>query len=145
VDKGRRDEARVRLDAYVSVSTGLWRIGLPGDDPKVPMVPDDALREFEEWDLRERDPGTRPTEGDVRVRGGSPAEVRIEAGCAPVPGGEGWLTGGPFSVVVLDGAGGGRGREIFKEVGSATLYRDAACAVEGPRVRVMGWVVSGQG
>ena len=42
-----RDQVIGLLNAHVSVSTGLWRIPLPGDRPEQPLVPGDTSREFE--------------------------------------------------------------------------------------------------
>ena len=52
------------------------------------------------------------------------------------------MSGGPYRIVVLDGTGGGRGREAFMEIGTATLHPDGACAGAGEPVRVMAWTVA---
>lgn len=141
VDRSRRDRAERLLGAYVSVTTGFWRIPLPGDDPRVPITPGDEAREFEEVDLALRDPETTPAEGDVRVSLGRPGAVEVALACAPVLGGGGWVTAEPFVVVRLDGDEGVGGREYFGEVGRGRRHDGPACDQVGTPVRILSWAM----
>ena len=75
VDHEFRGRVNVMLAAHISVSSGLWRIPLLGDDLGVPIPADDALREFEEVDIGAWDPGMDPVEGDFRIGRGRRARV----------------------------------------------------------------------
>lgn len=141
VGRGQRDRAARLLAAYLSVSTGLWRIHLPGDDTRVPVLEGDEEREFTETDLSAWDPDRPPAEGDVRILGGRPETVTVEVGCSPVLGGGGWVSAADFSVQRLDGAAGHAAMETFGLVarGRRSPHRD--CAEEGSEVRILSWSV----
>ncbi|GMV06028.1 MAG: hypothetical protein AMXMBFR53_23050 [Gemmatimonadota bacterium] len=139
VDRSRRDRAERLLGAYVSVTTGFWRIPLMGDDPRVPITPGDEAREFEEVDLALWDPEARPSEGDVRAFPGTPTSVEISLACVPLAGGGGWVSGETFGVERLVAGEGDGGREYFGPVGAGRLQADAACAGAGTPVRILSW------
>lgn len=134
-----RERAERRLAAYVSVTTGLWRIPLPGDDPRVPITPGDPLREYEEVDVEGWDPATLPSEGDARIRAGAPVGVRIDLACEPMVGDQAWLSAGPFRVERRDGPPGDGGREDFTSIGTGSRHVDGACRDAGQPVRVLAW------
>jgi len=139
LDPPYRDWAEHRLAAYVSITTGLWRIPRPDDDPRVPIVPGDELREFEVVDLGLWDPGMTPTEGDVRLRLGSPVPVRIELSCVPLLTGDAWVSAAPVIVQRRDGPAGEGGREDFLGVGTGTRHPDPLCGAAGETVRLLTW------
>ena len=145
LDPAYRDWAEHRLAAYVSVTTGLWRIPRPEDDPKVPIIPGDALREFEVVDLGSWDPRMTPVEGDVRLRLGAPVPIRIEFGCAPLLGHDAWITAPDLVVRRRDGPAGPGGREDFAGVGVGTRHGDRECRTAGDEVRLLTWVSSPAG
>jgi hypothetical protein len=145
LDPAYRDWAEHRLAAYVSVTTGLWRIPRPEDDPRVPITPGDELREFEVVDLALRDPGMTPLEGDVRLRLGAPVPVRIEMSCVPLPGGDAWISSGAITVLRRDGPVDAGGREDFVVVGTGTRHGDAACTTRGDTVRILTWACPPEG
>ncbi|HKJ01681.1 MAG TPA: hypothetical protein VJ997_04480 [Longimicrobiales bacterium] len=139
LDPAYRDWAEHRLAAYVSVTTGLWRIGRPEDDPAVPIIPGDALREFEVVDIRWWDPAILPVEGDARLRLGTPVPVRIELDCVPVMGGETRVSADPVSLRRRDGPAGRGGREDLVAVGVGTRHDDRTCDAAGDAVRLVTW------
>ena len=139
VEHEARDRVYWLLGAHISVSSGLWRIPLPGDDPRVPIVPDDIEREFEEQPMRAWDPAARPSEGDFRIRRGAASRTRIEFACAPLSGGGAWLGAGPLEIARCAAASDGACREDFMDVGTALRYPDRACAEPGRTVRLLTW------
>jgi len=137
-----RDRAALALAAHISVSTGVWRIPLPGDPVRRPIQPGDAAREFEEYPLRSWDPGSAPAEGDARLRLGRLEVVGIELACEAVQGTDEWCRGGPWNVRRCAPGGDQLCREILAEVGTASLWRDGRCA-DGPRqVRCLTWTAA---
>lgn len=144
IGRGQRDRAAHLLAAYLSVSTGLWRIHRPGDDPRVPVVEGDEEREFTETDLAAWDPDRPPAEGDVRILAGRPETITIEVGCSPVLGAGGWISAADFPVQRLDGAAGHDGMETFGLVarGRRASHRD--CTDEGTEVRILSWSVGAE-
>ncbi|HSG47360.1 MAG TPA: hypothetical protein VLA43_06010, partial [Longimicrobiales bacterium] len=141
LDPAYRDWAEHRLAAYVSVTTGLWRIPRPEDDPRVPIIPGDALREFEVVDMGLWDPDMAPLEGDVRLRRGAPVAVRLELSCLPLPPGDAWISAPNLVVQRRDGPAGDGGREDFVAVGTGTRHHGAGCAGAGEPVRLLTWAV----
>ncbi|HSG07946.1 MAG TPA: hypothetical protein VLA36_06300 [Longimicrobiales bacterium] len=139
LDPKYRDWAEHRLAAYVSVTTGLWRIRRPEDDPGVPIVPGDELREFEVVDLGLWDPGMTPVEGDVRLRLGSPIPVLMDLSCARLSAVDAWISAGRTVVQRRDGPAGEGGREDFTELGTGTRHPDPACSTAGRPVRILTW------
>lgn len=140
-----RDWAEHRLAAYVSITTALWRIPRPEDDPRVPITPGDELREFEVVDLGMWDPAMTPMEGDVRLRLGAPVPVRMELSCVPVVTGDAWISAGPLALERRDGPDGEGGREDFVAVGTGARHRDPACTTQGDAVRILTWACPPQG
>lgn len=137
-----RDRAALALAAHISVSTGVWRIPLPGDPVRRPIQPGDAEREFEEAPLRSWDPGSAPAEGDARLRLGRIEVVGIELACEAVQGTDAWCRGGPWNVRRCAPGGDRLCREILAEVGAASLWSDRRCA-DGPRqVRCHTWTAA---
>ena len=141
LDPAYRDWAEHRLAAYVSVTTGLWRIPRPEDDPRVPIIPGDALREFEVVDIGLWDSEMTPSEGDTRLRLGAPVAVRVELSCVPLPPGDAWISAPTLVVQRRDGPTGDGGREDFLEVGTGTRHGGAECGGAGEPVRLLTWAV----
>lgn len=139
VERSSRDRVYWLLDAHISVSSGLWRIPLPGDDPRVPIVPDDRLREFEEQPMRAWDPTAPPAEGDMRILRGVPGRVRLELACAPLAGGGSWIGSDPLDFVRCAGGATDACREDFMDVGRAGRFADRRCAEPTGPVRVLTW------
>lgn len=145
LDPAWRARAHFLLGAYTSVSTGLWRIPLPGDDPRAPIVPGDELREFEATDLAAWDPEREAVPGDIRVRAGAARDVTVELPCRLPASGAWAVRGGPWELTRLDGPAGRGGREAFVAVGSARRHATAACAGPGVEVEVLAWVAATPG
>jgi len=143
VDLAYRDLASLVLDAHISVSTGLWRIRLPGDPPGEPITPGDALREFEEIDIERWDPTMTPAEGDFRILPGRPAPVRVDFACAPVGVTDDWLSAGPWEILRCDGVGEEACREDFGDIGTAVRHPLRGCAEPGDEVRLLSWACRG--
>lgn len=144
VDRASRGLSRWLLDAHISVSTGVWRIPLPGDPPGEPITPGDAMREFEELDIVAWDPAMEPAEGDFRIRRGRPVPVRLSPTCVPIAATDAWHTGGPWDVVrCVAGGLDDACREDFVEVGTGLRHPRRGCAEEGVPVRFLSWVVRG--
>jgi len=145
LDPMYRDWAEHRLAAYVSITTELWRIPRPEDDPRVPITPGDELREFEVVDLGLWDPAMTPMEGDVRLRLGAPLPVRVELSCVPLVTGDAWISADPLALERRDGPDGEGGREDFVAVGTGILHADGACRTKGDAVRILTWACPPQG
>ncbi len=139
VDYDSRGRVNVMLAAHISVSSGLWRIPLLGDDLGVPIPADDALREFEETDIREWDPGLAPVEGDYRISKERPETVTIDFDCTPMSGGEGWFSAGPLDTVRCAASGEEPCLEAFMDVGAATRYSRRYCGDADGDVRIVTW------
>lgn len=153
VDRQYRDQARHALNAYQSVSTGLWRIPRPGDDPRVPIPPDDALREFQVHDMSEWDPEIRAVDGDVRVLFGVRTRIRLQGGCEAVLPADGWVRVPNLEVERAEDPGDptraedpsssdpptGTVRETFRLLDDVPSYQDRACAGPAGTVRLYGW------
>lgn len=139
VDYDYRDRAHFLLDAHISVSTGLWRIRLPGDPEDRFVVPGDTPREFEEIDIAEWDPTMTPADGDFRVVRGTPEPVRIDFRCVAMAGTGDWLTGGPWEVLRCDGVGDVACREDLVEVGVGSRQSVRGCADAGTVARFLTW------
>jgi hypothetical protein len=122
VDLDARQEIAAMLAAHISVSTGLWRIPLPGDDLAIPVEAGDALREFEETHLGQWDPTMTPAVGDFRVRRGEREGVRVDFDCVPMANREGFFSAGPWDIAQCRGRGEALCREDFGEVGTGSLY-----------------------
>lgn len=139
VDRAHRDRASWLLDAHISVSTGLWRIPLPGDSPLTPISPGDERREFEEMDIGAWDPAALPHEGDIRIVLGGRAPVVLAAGCLPIQGTGDWLAVERIEHErCLPGAGDAV-REDFRRLGGGRRYSDRSCTDGGVDVSVLGW------
>jgi hypothetical protein len=139
VDFDYRDQVYWDLAAHISVSTGVWRIPLIGDDPKIPVTPGDELREFEELSMREWDPTARPVEGDIRIMRGRALPTRIDFTCAPLAGGGAWYRAGPWDVLQCNGPNEALCREDLLVVGTGARYADRDCTrLVGP-ARVLTW------
>ena len=159
VDHDHRDRAAWLLGAHISVSTALWRIPLPGDPERQPVVPGDEAREFEELPMRAWDPELAPAVDDVRIVRGRPASRRIELGCVPVvgvaSGADRWVSAAPFVVRVgAPTAPGTRGvgtdaagapatvREDFRIVGRGLRHGRRECDEGGEAVQIVSWSAS---
>jgi hypothetical protein len=133
-----RDPSAWMFDAHISVSTGLWRIPLPGDPPSRPIAPDDHEREFEEVRLRLDELPEEPSIGDVRLVRGGVVERRLRADCT---GDVGVFLEGEWSLA--RGEPGGEDslvREEFRLVGEGTLHREPLCGRAGEATAVAAWV-----
>lgn len=139
VDRAHRDRATWLLDAHISVSTGLWRIPLPGDSPLTPISPGDERREFEEMDMGDWDPATLPDEGDIRIVLGGRMPVVVAAGCLPIQGTGDWLAVDRLEHERCLPGPGDAVREDFLRLGEGRRYGDRSCAVGGVDVSVLGW------
>jgi hypothetical protein len=139
VDRELRDRAALALAAHISVSTGVWRIPLPGDPVRTPIQPGDAAREFDERPLRAWDPRSEPAEGDTRLRLGRIQVVRVTLECEAVSGTDAWCRGGPWDVPRCTPGGERLRREILGELGRARLWTDRRCAASSRAVRCLTW------
>lgn len=144
-ERSLRDRIHRLLGAHISVSTGLWRIPLPGDDPRVPIPPGDEEREYLEMGMERWDSSVGPGSGDVRILRGTPVPVRVAFGCEPVlgAGGGGVVVVPPF--ILRRGRGGETGfenglvREDFGRVARGRRHQDTDCRNDGEPVEVLGW------
>jgi len=139
VDHELRDRAALVLAAHISVSTGVWRIPLPGDPVRTPLQPGDAAREFDEHPLRAWDPRSAPAEGDIRVRLGRIEVTRVVLGCEAVSGTETWCRGGPWDVPRCAPGGERPCREILGALGVARLSNERRCTETTRAVRCLTW------
>ena len=130
------------LAAHISVSSGVWRIPLAGDDLAIPIDAGDELREFEETHIGEWDPTMDPAEGDFRLRRGQRETVRVDFACATMATREGLFSGGPWEIGQCGGAGPELCREDFMEIGTGSRYsrRDiGTCTEPLGAVRYVTW------
>jgi hypothetical protein len=139
VDRESRIAINVLLAAHISVSSGLWRIPLLGDDLRVPIPADDAAREFEETDIREWSPDLGPMEGDFRIRRGRRTPVTVDFDCAPLSGGGGWYSAGPLQISQCLGTGDEPCLEAFMNVGIGTRHPRRYCAESEGEVALVTW------
>ena len=144
VDYESRISVSVLVAAHISVSSGLWRIPLLGDDVRVPIDAGDPEREFQEHDISEWDPDLLPEEGDYRVQMGSPIQTEISLECAPVLPGRGWVSGGPWPVERCHKSELWLCRAVFTPVGRGLKhvfksYR--TCAEKGQQIQFLSWIV----
>ena len=142
IELDSRTQLQVMLAAHISVSTGHWRIPLPGDDLGIPVDAGDALREFEETPIGEWNSNMDPTEGDFRVLYGRRETVRVAFDCMPMAARKGWFSAGPWEIVQCAGPGPELCREDFMEIGTGSRHsrRDIGSCTEpvGP-VRYVTW------
>ena len=137
-----RMEIRGTLAAHISVSTGLWRIPLPGDDLRIAVEAGDELREFEETHIGEWDATLDPTEGDFRIRLGRPESVGVAFHCKPMASREGWYSAGPWEIEQCTEPGQDLCREDFIEIGTGFRYASrpmGACSQPVGTVRYVTW------
>lgn len=139
VDHELRDRAALALAAHISVSTGVWRIPLPGDPVREPIQPGDADREFDVQSLRAWDPRSTPAEGDIRVRLGRIEAVRVILECEAVSGTDTWCRGGPWDVPRCTPGGARMCREILGALGGARLWTERRCPEASREVRCLTW------
>lgn len=139
VDHEFRDRLSYALNAHISVSTGHWRIPLPGDPPNIPVTPGDENREYEEFDVRFWDAEIEPAEGDLRVLRGAPASTVVSIQCQPVSGGGTWLSAEPLQLFRCGPPGPELCREDLMEVGAAASFADWDCAQPTGSVRLFTW------
>lgn len=142
VDYRFRDRSNWVLDAHISVSTGLWRIPLPGDPEGQPITPGDLVREFEELDIAEWDPTMEPTLGDFRIRRGRPAPTRVHFACLPVGATDVWCSAGPWDVPQCEAVGEAACREDFVEVGVGFRHPIRGCEDDGEPIRFISWAAT---
>jgi hypothetical protein len=138
----RRLEVRDLLVAHISVSTGLWRIPLPGDDLRIPVLAGDELREFEETHIGDWDATLDPTEGDFRIRRGQRETVGVAFDCMPMASRDGWYSAGPWEIAQCTGQGTDLCREEFGDIGTGFRYSGrplGACSEPAGEVRYVTW------
>lgn len=139
IDREFRDRLQYALNAHISVSTGVWRVPLPGDPLTVPVEAGDAEREFEEIDMRYWDAALEPAEGDLRVMRGAPVGATVGVSCGPLSGGGVWLNGGPWEVLQCGPPSDQLCREDLMEIGTGTRYDDRDCTRPAGQVRFVTW------
>ena len=142
IELDSRTEIRVLLAAHISVSSGLWRIPLPGDDLGIPVDAGDELREFEETPVGDWDPTLDPTEGDFRLQRGRRETVGVAFDCVRMAAREGLFSAGPWEIAQCAGPGPGLCREDFMEIGIGSRYsrRDiGTCTEPVGAVRYVTW------
>jgi hypothetical protein len=139
IDREHWDRLQYALGAHISVSTGVWRVPLPGDPPNIPVTPGDVEREFEPIDMRIWDATIEPSEGDLRVLRGSPTPARVDISCQPLSGGGVWIDADPLELLQCGPPDERLCREDLMEVGSATRFSDRDCARPTGRVRLLTW------
>ena len=142
IELDSRIQVRVMLAAHISVSSGLWRIPLPGDDLGIPVDAGDELREFEETPVGEWDSTMDPMEGDFRIRRGQRVNVGVAFDCMPMAAREGWFSAGPWEIAQCVGPGPDLCREDFMEIGTGSRYARRAigtCAEPVEAVRYVTW------
>ena len=142
IELDSRTQLQMMLAAHISVSTGHWRIPLPGDDLGIPVDAGDALREFEETPIGEWNSNMDPTEGDFRILHGRRETVEVAFECMPMAARKGWFSAGPWEIAQCVGRGPDLCREDFMEIGTGTRHarRDIGTCTEpmGP-VRYVTW------
>lgn len=134
-----RDRVYWALRAHISVSTGVWRIPLPGDPESIPFTPGDRLREFEEFAIRDWDPAVPPAEGDMRIRGGRPVDASFRFSCVPLAGAGEFYSAGAIRIERCQPSGEDACREDFMDVGSAERHFERACSEPTGVVGLMTW------
>ena len=142
IELDSRIEIQVMLAAHISVSSGFWRIPIPGDDLGIPIDAGDELREFEETPVGEWNSTLDPTEGDFRLRRGRREAVRVAFDCVPMAAREGLFSAGPWEIAQCAGPGPGLCREDFVEIGTGSRYsrRDiGTCTDPVGAVRYVTW------
>jgi hypothetical protein len=139
IDLEYRERVRYVLSAHISVSTGHWRIPLPGDSPTVPVQPGDPVREFVEIDMRTWDASMEPTEGDLRVLRGSLEPVTLRMTCQPLSGGGAFASGGPWELQRGGQPNDELCREDLMEIGSGTRFEDRDCTRPVGNMRFVTW------
>ena len=140
IELDSRTQIQVMLAAHISVSTGHWRIPLPGDDLGIPVDAGDALREFEEIHIGEWDATLDPTEGDIRVRHGLRKNVEVAFDCLPMAGQDGWYSAGPWEIAQCTGQGPDLCREDFMDIGTGFHHADRPlCTEPMGSVRYVTW------
>lgn len=142
IELDSRIEIQVMLAAHISVSSGLWRIPLPGDDLGIPIDAGDELREFEETPVGEWNPTLDPTEGDFRIRRGRRETVGVAFDCVPMAAREGLFSAGPWEITQCVEPWPGLCREDFMEIGTGSHYsrRDiGTCTEPVGSVRYVTW------
>lgn len=143
IESASRTEVQLMLAAHISVSSGLWRIPLPGDDLGIPIDAGDKLREFEETPIGEWDPTLDPAEGDFRLRRGRREIVKVDFDCIPMAAREGLYSAGPWEIAQCVEPGPGLCREDFTGIGTGFRHarRDIGlCTEPVGAVRYVTWV-----
>ncbi len=143
VEYESRISVSVVLAAHISVSSGLWRIPLFGEDVRVPIDAGDPLREFSEHNISEWNPVALAQKGDYRIQRGLPVEKEISFQCGPILPGKGWVSGGPWLVNQCGGITQKLCREVFTSVGRGVRHDSKAyriCAGTGKATEFLSWV-----
>ncbi len=141
IDRDFRDAVHGLLNAHISVSTGHWRIPLPGDDPAEPLIPGAPEREFEEFGIEQWDPATRAGLGDFRIVRGDAVSLLIVPACDA--GASRGFAGGPWQVTVGQ-RGEGLVREDFVVLGTVDRLGPDCGPAPGALTAVM-WAARVQG
>tara|TARA_B110001454_G_C12675415_1_gene415628 strand:- start:58 stop:744 length:687 start_codon:yes stop_codon:yes gene_type:complete len=142
VEYESRISVSVLLAAHISVSSGLWRIPLFGEDLEVPIDAGDPGREFAERDISEWSPGQLLQEGDYRVQRGSSVQREILLDCVPILPEKGWVSGGPWLTYQCSGIGEKLCREVFSPIGKGIRHDSKSyrtCAESGIAAEFVSW------
>jgi hypothetical protein len=145
IDHEFRDRIQNILNAHISVSTGHWRIPLPGDSPKEPLTPGAPEREFEEFALANLVPPDEPTLGDFRIVRAGYVRAYIEMHCTRTEDKSQFFRGGPIDVLTGNGRLPGVIREDFRRVGSFDGFSDANCDGPARSVAALMWTAPRDG
>jgi hypothetical protein len=139
IDHEFRDRIQNILNAHISVSTGHWRIPLPGDSPTEPLTPGAPEREFEEFSLVGFAPPDEPTLGDFRIVRAGYVQVHIELQCLGAEDESQFYRGSPIDVLAGNGDLPAVVREDFQQVGSVDGFSDPTCAGPARSVAALMW------
>ena len=140
---GFRDRVQNLLNAHISVSTGHWRIHLPGDSSSEPLTPGVPEREFEELDLAAWDSTLDPSAGDFRVLTGAETTETLFLTCEPIVGRSDRFRSRGNGLRTISARGESVGREDFvRLVDIARL--DPECVPLGDSLNFWGWVATGR-
>jgi len=140
VSRDFRDRAQNLLNAHISVSTGHWRIPLPGDSPSEPLIQGVPQREFEEFAVDDLDADMEPSVGDFRVLVGGYVPLSIGLECVLDEDGSVYVVAGSMAAMVGARAAAGIVREDFLVVGEVGLFEGPSCLERTATKRAVMWV-----
>ena len=135
-----RDRAQNLLNAHISVSSGHWRIPLPGDSPSEPLIQGVPQREFEELAIDDLDVAMEPSVGDFRLTLGGYTTLSIDLACVRDEGGSVYVVADSMAAVVGQSGVIGIVREDFLDVGDIGLFEGPACVEKAATKHAVMWV-----